>query len=632
MEPDRQYGSNVRKNAFLVCAAGIFLAYGARLIQLQLIQGSQFRLKSEAQGIKRLVKEPIRGAIFDRFGKVMVANVPSYSIFVTPNKLRGETKIRLAHVLGVDTNTINEKIKQYKNNDYSPVRIFRDVDRVAWARLNEFHTELPGVDVVEESKRAYAADVRASHLLGYTKEISREQFTNDSALVNYYERGDAIGQTGIEREYEVELRGEKGYEFVGVNNRGQRISAFNDGKNDIHPFNGFDLYLGIDAGLQEYAEQLLRGYHGAVVAMDPNTGEVLAMASAPDYDPNIFSGITDRAEYNRVVTDESHPLLNRATQAVYPPGSTWKMLMAIAGLKEGLITPQTTINCPGSFTFGGNTWKCHGVHGSVNAEKAIHVSCNVFFYKLALQMGIDTYAKYGKLFHFGESVKLDINEGRTRLPTRAYYDKIYGTNKWPKGTMVNLGIGQGELGVNPVQLAAYVSALANGGIWHQPHVVRAVKNKRLNEIDFVKTDAEDLHIPKEILDVVHAGMYAVVNTPGGTARAARMDSILVAGKTGTAQAGKGKRDHAWFVCYAPYDKPKIAMCVLVENSGFGGTYSAPIARKLIRYYLTRQKEAEDKKGPEQNGDNPPPRPDALPAVGRDSGDVQESDMLPPELR
>lgn len=630
MEPDRQFGSNVRKNAFLICAAGILVAYGARLIQLQLIQGSQFRLKSEAQGIKRLVREPIRGAIYDRYGNVMVANVPSYSIHVTPNKLRTDTKIRLARILDVDTNAINEKIRQYKLNDYTPVRIWRDVDRPVWAKLNEFHTELPGVDIVEESKRAYASDIRASHMLGYTKEINKDQL---GKLGDYYAPGDVVGQTGIEGAYEDYLRGQKGYEFVGVNNRGQRVSAFNDGKNDLPPFNGFDLFLGVDAGLQQYAEQLLQGYHGAVVALDPNTGEVLAMASAPDYDPNIFSGVTNRDAYHDVITDPSNPLLNRATQAVYPPGSTWKMLMAIAGLKEGLITPKTVITCPGSFTYGGHTWKCHGVHGVVNVEKAIHVSCNVFFYRLALQMGIDTFTKYGKLFHFGERVGLDLPEGRSRLPSREYYDKVFGKDKWPHGVMVNLGIGQGELGVNPVQLASYVAALANGGTWHTPHIVRAVKNKRLGgEVEFVKVESENLGIPPEIMDVVHTGMYDVVNTPGGTARAAHMDSITVAGKTGTAQAGKGKRDHAWFVCYAPFDKPKIAMCVLVENSGFGGTYSAPIARKLIRYYLTRKKEAEDKKLPTDQPELPNFHPDALPAVGRDDGDTQESDMIPADIR
>jgi penicillin-binding protein 2 len=619
---DRDFGSTIRRRVVLTITAALALTYIGRLIQLQVIEGSEYRTKSEAQGIKRITREPIRGAIYDRNGHVIVANVPSYSVAVTPNKITPETKMVLAKILGTDTATINEKIKQYKINDFSPARIWRDIDARLVAKLNEFHTELPGVDLLEESKRAYAGDVRASHLLGYTKEISREQLEQ---LGDYYVPGDDVGQSGIEDRWEPILRGEKGYNLVLVNNRGQRVRAFEDGRFDSSAHNGFDLYLGLDAGLQQYAEQLLQGYHGAVVAIDPNNGEILAMASAPDYDPNIFSGVTNRKAFNEVYTDPAKPLLNRASQAVYPSGSTWKMLMAIAGLKEGLITPTSTISCGGSFTLGNNTWKCHGAHGAVNARKAIHVSCNVFFYKLALQLGIDNYHKYGSLFHFGQKIAPDVVENSTRLPSRAYYDKAYGKDKWPKGVMVNLGIGQGELGVNPLQLAAYCAALANGGTWYPPHVVRAVKNKRLNEIEHEEHKGEHLGISKEIMEIIQLGMFDVVNTPGGTARAAKLDSILVAGKTGTAQAGKGKKDHAWFVCYAPFDKPKIAMCVLVENSGFGGTYSAPIARKLTRFFFTRQKEAGDEKL-----DETPRAPGSLPNVYKplEPDDVQESDMIP----
>ncbi|MBS1912120.1 MAG: penicillin-binding protein 2 [Bacteroidetes bacterium] len=626
MEVDRSFGSTTRKRTFIGLLLLIFGAFTARLVQLQLIEGSEYRTRTEAQGIKQIVREPIRGAIYDRYGHPIVANIPSYTVLVTPNKLTPQSKALLARILATDTVTINDKIKQYKTNDYSPIRIWRDVDRQGWARLNELHTDLVGVDIVEESKRAYTADIRASHILGYTKEISN---TEIGELGDYYTPGDVVGKSGIEKAFEDHLRGEKGYEFVAVNNRGQRVNSFNDGKNDRTPSNGFDLYLGLDAGLQQYAEKLLKGYHGAVVALDPNNGEILAMASAPDYDPALFSGVTTKEAYEKVANDPGKPLLNRATQAVYPPGSTWKMLMAIAGLTEGYIKPSTTISCPGSFTLGGNTWKCHGVHGLVNVRKAIHVSCNVFFYKLALQMGIDNYTKYGQLFHFGRRLGVDVPEGTTLLPSQEYYDKVYGAGKWPKGVLVNLGIGQGEIKVNPMQLAAYCGALANGGTWYQPHLVRAIKNNQLGSIEKVKYDAEDLGISHDIMDVIHAGMFDVVNTPGGTAGGAKMSDIVIAGKTGTAQAGKGKRDHAWFICYAPFDKPKIAMCVLVENSGFGGTYSAPIARKLIRYYLTRQREEGDAQAADSLNN-----PNALHSInmppGAD-GDVQESSMIPDSL-
>lgn len=621
MEADRSFGSNTRKRAFLVFTLLIFAAFTARLVQLQLIEGSNYRSRSESQGIKQVVREPVRGAIYDRYRHAIVANIPSYSVLVTPNKIGPKSKEMLARILGTDTATINDKIRQYKINDFSPVRIWRDVDHKAWAMLNEWHTELSGVDIVEESKRAYAGDIHASHILGYTKEISKDEI---GRLGDYYQPGDVIGKSGIEQAYEDHLRGEKGYEFVAVNNRGQRVNAFNDGKNDRQPSNGFDLYLSLDGGLQQYAEYLLKGYRGAVVAIDPGNGEILAMASAPDYDPTIFSGVTTPAEYAKLANDPANPLMNRATQAVYPPGSTWKMLMGIAALQEEIITATTMHSCPGYFSYGGNIWKCHGAH-TVNVRKAIHVSCNSFFGKLGLQMGIDTFNKYGRLFHFGEKLGTDVLESSTRLPSREYYDKAFGKDKWPKGVMVNLGIGQGELGVNPLQLAAYVAAIANNGVWNQPHLVRAIKNGQLGQIERVKYESEDLGLRPDVLDVIHQGMFDVVNVPGGTARAAHLDSILVAGKTGTAQAGKGKADHAWFVCYAPFDNPKIAMCVLVENSGFGGTYSAPIARKLIRYYFTRQREQGDLPGTEGLD-----HPGMLPSIGG-GGDVQESEMLPNEL-
>ncbi len=624
MEADRSFGSTTRKRAFLIFTTLIFLTFTGRLVQLQVIEGSAYRSRSESQGIKQIVREPIRGAIYDRSGHAIVANIPSYSVLVTPNKITPETKLKLARILSTDTTTINEKIKQYKINNFSPVRIWRDIDRQAWVLLNEWHTELTGVDIVEESKRAYAGDIHASHILGYTKEINKDEILR---LGDYYQAGDVIGKSGIEQAYEDHLRGEKGYEFVAVNNRGQRVNQFNDGKNDRTPSNGFDLYLSLDGGLQQYAEQLLAGYHGAVVALDPTNGEVLAMVSAPDYDPKIFSGLTSRADYEKLHHDPSNPLMNRATQAIYPPGSTWKMLIGIAAIQEGIITANTLYHCPGGFTYGGNTWKCHGSH-TVNFRKAIHVSCNAYFGRLGLMMGIDVFSKYGKLFHFGERLGTDVLEGSTRLPTREYYDKAFGKDKWPKGVMINLGIGQGELGVNPLQLAAYTAAIANGGTWHQPHLVRGVKNGQLGQIERVKYESEDLGIRKDIMDVVHQGMFDVVNVAGGTARGARLDSILIAGKTGTAQAGKGKKDHAWFVCYAPYDNPKIAMCVLVENSGFGGTYSAPIARKLVRYFFTRQREAGDIiPGSHSEGLD---HPDALRSIG--GGDVQESDLLPEEMR
>lgn len=578
----------LRRNVFLGVVLGVFLLFAGRLIQLQIVQGSQYRLQADAQGIKRMTIQPVRGALFDRNGYIVVASEGSHNLYVTPNKIDEGSKAVLARLMGTKPAYIDTLLNRYEINEYTPVRIFRDLNDTLWAKLNENYSELSGVELENESKRYYDPNLRASHILGYVKEINRDEMKKN----DYYVPGDMIGKSGIEKEFEDFLRGDKGYEYVAVNNRGQRIESFNDGKGDQQPSNGFDLYLGLDAELQAYGEYLMKAsnYTGAIVAIDPSNGEILAMVSAPDFDLNLFNGVTPPEIYSSLDKNPDKPLINRATQAVYPPGSTWKPLMALAGLEEGLITTTSTISCPGSFTYGGRSWKCHGGHGAVNVQRSIQASCNVFYYKLALQMGIDTYNKWGKLFHFGEKLNIDVPESPwTLLPSRAYYDKSFGENKWPKGVLVNLGIGQGELGVNPLQLAAYCAAIANNGVWIRPHFVSKVKNKKLGTTEPVDYDVEDLGIKPEYMKVVQQGMYDVVNVPGGTAGHVKLPDIAIAGKTGTAQNPHGQ-DHSWFISYAPFDNPKIAMCTLVENSGFGGTHAAPLAQKLIKFYLTRQAE------------------------------------------
>ncbi|MGE3802192.1 MAG: penicillin-binding transpeptidase domain-containing protein, partial [Candidatus Kapaibacterium sp.] len=322
----------LRRNIFLTVVALMFIVFTGRLVQLQIIQGSQYRFQADAQGIKKMTIQPVRGALYDRNGYVIVASEGSHSLYITPNKFDKESKEWIAKIMGTDTSEITKLIDRYKINPYTPVRIFRDIDDTTWAKLNEFYYELGGTELENESKRYYSHDVRASHILGYVKEIDQSELEKS----NYYVPGDVIGKQGIEKVFETFLRGEKGYEFVAVNNRGQRIESFNDGKSDQSPSNGFDLYLGLDAELQAYAEYLMKqsNYTGAVVAIEPSTGEILALVSAPDYDLDIFNGVTKADEYKKLTDDLDKPLTNRATFGVYPPGSTWKPLMAIAGLEE----------------------------------------------------------------------------------------------------------------------------------------------------------------------------------------------------------------------------------------------------------------------------------------------------------
>lgn len=590
---DHEFASPLRRRILAVIIALAFIGFIARFVQLQVLEGVELRGAASAQGIKRIERIPVRGAIYDRKGRVVVASVPSYTVTITPQDFepyRSETLPLLAKILGADTSYIITKLRQSAfYNKFQPVKVWSDADARIIAAIEEQIADLPGVDITYESKRRYEAPVRASHLLGYTKEISEQALASarktDDSL--YYRPGDVVGSSGMERYRESALRGVKGFEFVAVDRRGQRQARFNEGMSDINAVDGSGVQLGMDIDLQVYAEQLLSPYHGAVVALDPNTGEILALASKPDFDLDIFSGRTTKEEYQTVMLDKTNPLFNRATQTRYPPGSTWKLMMASAVLQTKTIPPNFTINCPGYFTLGNHTYKDDGVHGTVNVHKSIVASCDVFYYRMVLMMGIDSMRKYARYFGFDTATGADLAfEGNGYVPDTKRMNKLY-PRGWTKGYTVSQGIGQGEVGVTPMQQAAYAASLANHGVWVEPHAARAIYNAAKNRWEKVEPIKRKIPVSDEIIETVRRAMWGVVHEPGGTAHSAETPGLPVdiAGKTGTAQNPHGD-DHAWFVSFAPYDHPKIAMCVMVENAGFGGVIAAPIARKLTKFYLT----------------------------------------------
>jgi penicillin-binding protein 2 len=327
----------------------------------------------------------------------------------------------------------------------------------------------------------------------------------------------------------------------------------------------------------------MRGKRGAIVALDPRNGEVLAFVSSPDYKLEDFSGRIPVDVWNALRDDQDFPLYNRCSMAAYPPGSTFKMLVAAAALEEGIIDIDTRIHCPGSYMLAGQEFGCHGAHGDINVVSAIEHSCNVFFYRLIFKLGFDNLKKYGQLFHFGRATGMDIsNENTGILPTEEYYNKRYG-KKWNIGYLVNLGIGQGEINTTPLQMAAYIAALANGGIYYAPHAVKSTRNRLSNKKTEIAVHAEKLPLSREVLEIVRRGMYRSVNG-SGTGYAAQVRGTRVAGKTGTAE-NPPNPDHAWFVGFAPFDEPTIAVSVIVENGGFGGTAAAPLAGAMIRRRL-----------------------------------------------
>lgn len=577
------FASNTRKNLlyFLVFAA--FLVYTVRLFQMQVLEQKRFDEKSSGNSIKAIEQTPLRGVFYDRNYKLVVENTPAYTVRIIPAEYERSTNHFLETVLDLDSGYIDNLL--YRNRIYSrfvPLKVKRGVDFSAIAWIEENSEYLHGVDYIIEMQRNYPAGIMASHIFGYSKEITPEQLKRDSA---YYNPGDLIGYNGIERSYEELLRGTKGYNFVLVDSRRREVGKFKDGINDIVSVKGKDLVLSLDADVQKAAEEAFIGRSGAAVAIEPSTGEVIAMVSAPGYDLNEFSYVTSKNYLQKLYTDPQKPQFNRATSAKHPPGSTFKVFCALAALDLGVINENTTLFCGGGYTFG-RFFKCHGSHGVVNVTHAIEKSCNTFFYQLIFKIGLDRLAEYANRFGMGVKTGIDIfEESPGLIPTSKYYERIYGKN-WPQGILVSLGIGQGEISVTPLQLAFLAALTANNGHSYEPHLVKGYldENKVFHPLKF---NPVNTGVKEKVFDIVKNGMYLVVNG-AGTARSIRMENVNIAGKTGTAQNPHGK-DHALFIGFAPYEKPQIAIAVLVENIGFGGTHAAPIARKMIDAYLNKDK-------------------------------------------
>ncbi|MGB9696878.1 MAG: penicillin-binding protein 2 [Ignavibacteria bacterium] len=555
-----------------------------RLIELQVINQKEYGKESEKNSIKKIIETPARGIIFDRNGKVMVDNKPSYTITVTPSQFDKSQIEELAKLINESPDDILETISSVKGtNRYNPVNIKRDVDFKTVAYIEENKDKLKGVSYVVESLRYYPIKFRGSHIFGYLGEITQKQL--ESQDDGYYRMGDLIGITGLEKQYEKYLRGEKGVKLIVVDVNGKEVGPYNNGLNDEKSKNGYDLYTTIDPELQEYAEKLLGKRRGAIVAMDPRNGEVLCLVSKPDFDLSIFSGTPDKKEISKLFNDEGKPVFNRAIQSKYPPGSTWKMMMGMIALVSGKITTSSTIYCGGSFQYGNRVYEDHGAYGAINLTRAIEVSSNVFFYKLGLMVGLDNFHYYSKLFGFGTKTGIDLpGETSGLLPSVEYYNKIFGVNKWSPAVLVNLGIGQGELGVSPIQLVAYVSAMCKDGLYSQPHLVRKIVNPLTGETVVPEFRQYRIEFPQKYYDAIKKGMYLVVNG-SGTAKNIKSSEFVLAGKTGTAQNPNGN-NHSWFVGYAPYDDPQIAVCVLGENAGWGNQFAAPLAAAIMVRYLS----------------------------------------------
>jgi penicillin-binding protein 2 len=555
-----------------------------RLAELQLIDSSSYygESRSNASRLERIL--PARGAIYDRNSRLMVDNEPAYSILVTPLYWDSSRVSLLSSLLGLPDSTITSRVNRARSwSFFRPSLIERGVTFDVLARIEENKRRLPGISYEVDQRRKYLTNARASHVLGYVRQISEADLSSQRR--EGYQAGDLIGQMGIERSLETRMRGLLGRKISLVNVRGQRVESWMGGKEDIPPESGYNVELTIDSELQAFAESLFLNKRGALVALDPRDGEIISMVSAPDYDLSELTSKISPERWRYLTSSEEKPIFNRATSSRLMPGSTLKPFIALMALQEGAITPGETYYCPGGHPRGhGKTMMCLAKHGNIAVKDAIRESCNTFFFEMMRRIDVNTFSRYARGFGFGTKVPIDIAEQDTGLvPDSSYFNRVYGRRGWNVGTPMNLGVGQGDLGVTPLQLARYVAAVANGGKLVTPHLVRELRRPGTGEVVRGNwSSTETIRVNPRYFDIVRRGMEEVIEEKDTWLI---MKGIRSAGKTGTAQNTRGEDDSV-FIMYAPAEDPVIAIAAVVENAGYGSTAAGPVASLVAEKYLT----------------------------------------------
>lgn len=545
-------------------------------------------LSAESNATRHNTIYPHRGLIYDRNGELLVYDEAAYDLMVIPGQVEEMDTLEFCQLLNISDSTFKARLRKAKNwSTYKPSTFVAQITKEEFGFIEEKLYKYPGFFVQSRSLRKYPQPI-AAHLLGYIGEVNNREIEKDA----YYRSGDYIGKSGLERFYEKELRGKKGVKIVMVDVHNREQGSYRDGKYDTVAVPGETLYLSLDAGLQAYGEQLMQNKIGSVVAIDPRTGEIVAFITSPTYDPNLLVGRIRSENYSNLSQDSLKPLLNRAIMGTYPPGSTFKMVNALVGLQEGVLHDYTAYSCYGPAS---TPISCTHDHISpLELQEAIEQSCNPYFWNVfrsiisnpkyptvvdAFNVWRDDVTSIG----FGKKFNTDIPfEQSGNIPTAELYDKIYTADHWNALTIRSLAIGQGEILVTPLQLANLSVVIANKGFYYPPHLVSAIgtpdaKIEAFNER--IKTNFDEKYF-----DVVQQAMLEVFEGEHGTARWAKLEGVDICGKTGTVQNPHGK-DHSMFIAFAPKDDPKIALSVIVENSGYGSTWAAPIASLLIEKYL-----------------------------------------------
>lgn len=580
-----------RKNVFLLIAFCIYFVFVLQLFRLQIVD-PHWKDSADSNAFLQQTQYPARGLIYDRNGKLLVYNKPAYDVMIVMKEVTDFDTLDFCSTAKITKEEFKALVKKVRRNrgysKYTPQLLISQLSIEEYAVLSEKLDNFPGFYIQNRTLREYTYPC-AAHALGSVGEVSKSQIENDST--GYYVQGDYVGKNGVEKSYEEVLRGEKGYKIFLRDAHGKIKGNFEDGKNDKDPISGKNLILSLDIDLQYYGEQLMQGKIGSIVAIEPATGEILALVSSPSFNPSDLVGRQRGKNFEALNNDPLKPLLDRPLMARYPPGSTFKVLNSLIFQQEGIITPSTRYPCSCGFVSGGLRVGCHAHASPVDLRYSIQTSCNAY-YCYGYRAMIDN-KKYGSVqealevwknavvsFGFGYKLGVDFpNENRGYIPNKGVYNKIYGERGWRGLTIISNSIGQGEVITTPIQTANLAACVANRGYWITPHIVKEIEGGELPKklLERHQTVVDECHFEPTI-----DGMERAVL--GGTVYGARLDSIRVCGKTGTAQNPHGK-DHSICMLFAPREDPKIAIAVFVENGGFGATWAVPIASLMMEKYL-----------------------------------------------
>ncbi|MBQ3846315.1 MAG: penicillin-binding protein 2 [Bacteroidales bacterium] len=575
----------------LLVAAGILLG---RIFYIQIINDRYKRDASNNSMVYDIIY-PTRGAIYDRNGKILVGNKVAYDILVTPREVQPFDTLALARVLEVPLELIKEKMAEYSANKrkigFQSVVMLKQISVETYMRFDEVKYMFPGFKGQSRSIRDYPVNA-GGNLLGYVSEVDQAFLDKHS---DEYRRGDYAGKTGIEAAREKDLRGEKGYHIYLRNSHNQIEEPYNGGADDVEAVPGHDIVTTIDADLQQYGQELMKNKVGSIVAIEPSTGEILALVSSPGIDVEQLADIGKY--YGEISKNPYKPMYNRAVQASYPPGSVFKLVNGLIGLQEGVLQPSYMYPCSAGYHFGaGRKLGCHNHRSPLNMEESIMMSCNAYYcYVLKnildnkkydnVEEALDHWHDMVLSFGFGRKLGSDFPaELSGGIPTGKTYNRAYGKGHWNSTTVISLSIGQGEILATPLHLANFCATIANRGYYYIPHIVKASEGVEIEDRFYEKqyTMVDTVHFPKVV-----KGMWRAVNSgfgSGGTASIAAVDGLDICGKTGTAQNPRGK-DHSVFICFAPKDDPKIAVAAFIENGGFGATWACPLASLMVEKYL-----------------------------------------------